>query len=148
MSLQRTQRRTRFRKRRRSGAAAIEFALVAPLFLLVVAGIVEFGQAFRTQHILTTASRRGARALTVDSAVPGQVRRTIEDFCNLTLGKNVPVDIDFSVNGSNGGGIGSAERGDAISVTVSVPYSAVGVALYGNFLSLDNLSATSILEHE
>ena len=56
MSSHNPMRKKRFRNQDRTGAAAIEFALVVPLFLLVITGIVEFGQAFRTQHVLSTAS--------------------------------------------------------------------------------------------
>lgn len=139
--------RNRFKTRSREGAAAIEFALVVPLFLLVVAGIVEFGQAFRTQHVLTTASRRAARALTVDSAAPGQVKQDVYDYCEMALG-NVQVSMDVLVDGSNGIGVGEAEPGDDITVTVSVPYSAVGIAIYANLVGVDTLSATCTLEHE
>jgi Flp pilus assembly protein TadG len=136
-----------FRTQARLGAAAIEFALVAPVFLLVIAGIIEFGQAFRTQHILTTASRRAARALTVDSAQIGQVSQDIARFCEGSLG-DVDVSIDIAVNGAAGADMSQAEEGDEISVTVSVPYSTVGIAFFANLLSVSTLSSTCILEHE
>jgi len=44
------------------GAAAVEFAVVAGLFLMIVFGIIEFGILMFDQHILTNASREGARA--------------------------------------------------------------------------------------
>jgi Flp pilus assembly protein TadG len=136
-----------FRNQTRRGAAAIEFALVAPVFLLLIAGIIEFGQAFRIQHTLTTASRRGARALIVDSAEIGQVSQDISKFCDRALGDG-DVTIDIAVNGSTGADPNQAEEGDEISVTVSVPYSRVGIAFFAELLSVSTLSATSTLEHE
>lgn len=47
--------------RRDSGAAAVEFALVVPLLLLLVFGIVEFGRAYNAQVTLQHAVREGAR---------------------------------------------------------------------------------------
>ena len=44
------------------GAAAVEFAVVAVLFLIIVFGIIEFGILMFNKHILTNASREGARA--------------------------------------------------------------------------------------
>ena len=44
------------------GAATVEFALVAILFLVIVFGIIEFGILMFDKHILTNASREGARA--------------------------------------------------------------------------------------
>ena len=48
--------------KRQDGVVALEFAILFPLFLLVVAGIVEFGHLFYVRHTLTNASREGARA--------------------------------------------------------------------------------------
>lgn len=45
------------------GAAAVEFALVLPVLLLLVLGIIDFGRAFNMQIALTQAAREGVRAL-------------------------------------------------------------------------------------
>jgi Flp pilus assembly pilin Flp len=45
------------------GAAAIEFALVVPLLLMLLLGIVSFGFALNAHVTLTQASREGVRAL-------------------------------------------------------------------------------------
>lgn len=47
------------------GAAAVEFALVFPLLVLVLFGIVEFGSIFNAQLMLTSAAREGARSMAV-----------------------------------------------------------------------------------
>lgn len=46
---------------RESGAALVEFAIIAPLLLLLVFGIIEFGRAYNAQNSLTHAAREGAR---------------------------------------------------------------------------------------
>ena len=43
------------------GAELIEFAVVLPLLLLLIAGIVDFGMMFRTYEAVTNAAREGAR---------------------------------------------------------------------------------------
>jgi Flp pilus assembly protein TadG len=48
-------------KGRDRGAAAIEMALVLPLLLLVLGGIIDFGRLFGAQMTITQASREGAR---------------------------------------------------------------------------------------
>ena len=58
--------------RRRSenrGAAAVEFAIVLPVLLLLVCGIVDFGRMLNTQISLSGAAREGARwaALRLDT---------------------------------------------------------------------------------
>jgi Flp pilus assembly protein TadG len=47
---------------RQSGAAAVELALVLPILLLLVFGIVDFGRAYNAKISLTQAAREGARA--------------------------------------------------------------------------------------
>jgi Flp pilus assembly protein TadG len=43
------------------GAELVEFALVFPLLLLVVLGIVDFGFLFQQYEVVTNAAREGAR---------------------------------------------------------------------------------------
>jgi Flp pilus assembly protein TadG len=45
------------------GAAVVEFALVLPILVLLVFGIIDFGQGFNAQVELRGAVREGARAL-------------------------------------------------------------------------------------
>jgi Flp pilus assembly protein TadG len=47
------------------GAAAVEFALILPILLLLVLGLVEFGRAFNVQISLTNAAREGARYMAI-----------------------------------------------------------------------------------
>jgi Flp pilus assembly protein TadG len=43
------------------GAAAVEFALMLPLLLLLLFGIIDFGRALNAQVTITQAAREGAR---------------------------------------------------------------------------------------
>ncbi|WP_253200953.1 TadE/TadG family type IV pilus assembly protein [Sphingomonas quercus] len=49
-------------KRNEKGAAAVEFALVAPVLLAMLAGIVAYGGWFWMAHYLQQAANDGARA--------------------------------------------------------------------------------------
>jgi Flp pilus assembly protein TadG len=50
-------------QRSEKGAAAVEFALVMPLLLLLVFGIIEFGFVFNRYISVTHAAREGVREL-------------------------------------------------------------------------------------
>jgi len=43
------------------GAELVEFALVLPILLLVIMGIIDFGFAFQRYQVITNAAREGAR---------------------------------------------------------------------------------------
>lgn len=47
------------------GAAAVEFALVFPILVVILFGIVEFGSVYNAQLQLTSAAREGARTMAV-----------------------------------------------------------------------------------
>jgi Flp pilus assembly protein TadG len=61
------------------GAAAVEFALVLPLFLLLVFGIIDFSRAFNVQLTVSDAAAEGARALSTGAtaAVAQQAARAV-----------------------------------------------------------------------
>lgn len=49
-------------KRSQQGAAAVEFALILPIFLLLLFGMIEYGWILTNQIVLTHAVSEGARA--------------------------------------------------------------------------------------
>jgi Flp pilus assembly protein TadG len=50
------------------GAAAVEFALVLPLLLILIFGLIDFGRALNEQIVLTQAAREGARVAALGGA--------------------------------------------------------------------------------
>jgi Flp pilus assembly protein TadG len=50
---------------RERGAAAVEFALLLPLLLLIIFGTIDFGRALNAQITLTQAAREGARLASI-----------------------------------------------------------------------------------
>ena len=47
--------------KRQEGASAVEFAIILPLLLILVFGIIEFSILFYDKAMITNASREGAR---------------------------------------------------------------------------------------
>lgn len=133
----------------RRGASAVEFAVVAPIFFLMLGGVIEFGQAFRIQHTLANACRRGARSAILAGATNSQVGSNVTNQCTQMLGvKATDVAVNFAVNGVSNADLSQAQKGDQINVSVSIPYSKAGVGFFSKTFSSATLSATSIFEHE
>jgi Flp pilus assembly protein TadG len=57
----------RNRLRGERGAAAVEFAFIMPLLIVLVLGIAEFGRAFQVQGTLSAAAREGVRAMALQN---------------------------------------------------------------------------------
>lgn len=54
------------RPRGERGAVAVEFALIVPLLMLLVFGIMEFGYMLNRDTVVSNASRDGARVASLD----------------------------------------------------------------------------------
>ncbi len=119
----------------------VEFAVVAPLLILLVIGIIEFGRLLMVQQILTNASREGARRAVVENVTVGEVEDVVRDYaaaCSLS-GVNVTVSPDpLTLVGF----------GDPVTVTVSVPYSQVAWLPSSWFLSGGTATASSVMRGE
>ena len=60
-------------RRRTKGQELLEYALVLPLLLLLVVGIVDFGLVFFAYNSIANAAREGARAGVVPSATEDDI---------------------------------------------------------------------------
>ncbi|GAB4099291.1 TadE/TadG family type IV pilus assembly protein [Sinomonas halotolerans] len=58
-------------RRRERGAVAVEFALVLPLLLTLLFGIIEFGRIYNAQIVFSNAAREAARTMAIKDD-PGQ----------------------------------------------------------------------------
>jgi Flp pilus assembly protein TadG len=70
-----------FRRRRHEedGAAAVEFALLAPVFIMLVFGVISFGLVFAQQLGLSNGARQAARAGVVQGATCAQIYAAAQD---------------------------------------------------------------------
>lgn len=70
------------------GAVAVEFALLAPVLIMLLFGIMEFGRAYNTQITLTSAAREGARVMAIEnnqSAAEAAATKASSSLSPLTL---------------------------------------------------------------
>jgi hypothetical protein len=89
--------------RNRKGAVAVEFAIVAPVLVAILLGMIEFGRAFEMQNLLEVAAREGARFASMDRdgmLEPDESAndKLIEDVKNFLASNGIPRDdIDVQV---------------------------------------------------
>jgi Flp pilus assembly protein TadG len=62
------------------GAELIEFAMTLPLFILLLAGIFDFGMMFRTFEVVTNAAREGARVGVLPGYQPADVQSRVDAY--------------------------------------------------------------------
>jgi len=60
---------------RTRGAALVEFAMILPILILLVFGIIEFGRGYHAKTTLTHAARESVRIAALDTGDPAQVAR-------------------------------------------------------------------------
>jgi Flp pilus assembly protein TadG len=100
------------------GAAAVEFALLLPLLLLIVFGIIDFGRAINAQITITQAAREGARAMALGQ--PDWQTRTQA----AAIGLNLPLG-DVTDPAGTCPATGGAAAGDDAKVQVTYSFSFV-----------------------
>ncbi len=91
--------RSLFKKRRREdGQAMVEFALILPIFLLILCGIIDFGWLFYNQLSLNNACREGARYAVVNTAEDGSTQAIVNHIENTTttVFSNGGIDVQVS----------------------------------------------------
>lgn len=89
------------RVRSERGAAAVEFALVLPVLLLVVAGAVEFGRAFWFYDALSKATRDATRYISIANCFSGE---SASD-CNTRIGGMIGEAKNIVTRAATGAGV-------------------------------------------
>src|SRR5579871_4332571 len=67
-------------RRMRPGATAVEFAAVAPVFFLLVLGIIEVGRACMVTELLTEAARRACRQGVIEGTSSSSIQQTAVNY--------------------------------------------------------------------
>jgi Flp pilus assembly protein TadG len=85
----------RTHRRTTDGAAVVEFALVSPLFIILVFGVISFGIVFAQNLALDNGARGAARSAVVENRTCGQIKTTAKDTASTIAmqGTNVTVSI-------------------------------------------------------
>ena len=130
----------KLRRTRQLGQSLAEFAIVVPIFLIVVFGVVDFSLGLRSWLTITNASREGARVLVLGQTCAQVTNQTKTVAASL----NPPVTVTITPSTCTG------VTGDAMSVTVTYKYKSV--TPLGHFAQLltgpITMSSTSTMRHE
>ena len=119
------------------GAAAVELAVVLPLLLTLVFGIIEFGWVFMVRETLTNSSREGCRVAVLQGSTEQDIRDRVAASMNPTGLSTYTVQISRSSPGN-----------PDETVKVLIPYADVSL-LGGYFGPTDfNLGATTVMRKE
>ena len=96
------------------GQALVEFALVVPILLLLLLGIVDFARAWNVYEVLTDAGREATRLAVVDNgSTLGEVRSVV---------KQAAARAGVSITDSEIAIAEGAARGDPTTVTITYGY--------------------------
>ena len=128
--------------RSESGASAVEFALLLPLLMMILFGILEFGLALYRQAILTNASREGARLGIVQSTpaiTTAQINAAIDTY--LTSAGIPPGDVSRTI-------VAGGVTGTPVQVGLTLPYTYVVLPGLTSITPTINLVATTVMRHE
>lgn len=101
-------------RRSERGAVAVEFALLAPILVMMILGIMEFGRAYNAQVTLTNAAREGVRTMAINNsqasaktaakAAATQLSPALSDAniafspANCTVGSQMTVIVSYSLS--------------------------------------------------
>lgn len=108
------------------GAAAVEFALLLPVLLLLVVGIMEFGRAWYTQATLAGAAREAVREM----AIHGPANATSEAV-NYSTGLGVTAGM-VAISPGTCPSTGNTD----VTVTITYPYTYLTGLIPGGGLTL------------
>ncbi|SDP37734.1 Flp pilus assembly protein TadG [Arthrobacter sp. ok909] len=126
------------------GAVAVEFALVLPIFLVLVLGIVEFSRAFNIQVSLSEAARETARYTAIHYADASFSTATAQGV-GVSAAPSValaPGNINISYSGGS-----ACAAGDSVIVTVNfaTPYMTGFPALIPGMPASLNISSKGVM---
>lgn len=139
--------------RARRGAAMVEMALVLPIFMMVVFGIIEFGRAMWVGNMVTNTAREANRTAILDGSTNSEVIAAAKDFLGNALSVN-SADVNVAItitpatgNPNPGNEVANANARDLVNIEVSVPFAKVSL-LPASYLAGKQLVGRSSMRHE
>ena len=121
------------------GAAAVEMAIVTPLLITMLFGIIEFGWMFSVKNTMLNAVREGARTGALQGSTYADIKTRVDEFLEpMDLNGVVSYDIDEATNDD-----------PVVSVTISIPQADISiVGGYFAWVLTGDVSATASMRKE
>jgi len=136
-------------KKKTDGQSLVEFALILPVLLVLIIGIIEFGWIFNGQITITNAAREGVRAAVVQGETDAYIaaKSAVNNFTASSSLDINPADITFELLDSDGNASTEFKTGNTLVVTVPAKISALTKFFNGNVLPADGIvSLTSTVK--
>ena len=112
----------------RRGAAVVEMAVVAPLLMLFLFGIIEFGWMFMVHETMVNATREACREASLDGTTTGEVwTRFTDSMAGVGLDSAA-----YTISIEE-----ATVANPVVTVAASVPYSSISITGMSGFLGLD-----------
>lgn len=110
---------------RRTGASLVEFALVAPVFFLLILGLFEIGRACMVTELLTDAARRACRQGVIEGTNSSAIQSAATNYLSSVgiNGETANVYVNDTPAGSTN--VAAMPAYTEITVVVTVPIAAV-----------------------
>ena len=122
--------RSTARHRGRVGQAIVEFALVLPIFLLILCAILDFGVLLYSRMTVINAAREGARAATLMAGEPrSAIQARAGDRATAAAGG-----LDVATVTT----CGACKSGDFVTVTVTYDHHAFFPLLFGTTIPMSS----------
>ncbi|HVJ80553.1 MAG TPA: TadE/TadG family type IV pilus assembly protein [Planctomycetia bacterium] len=139
----------------RKGAATLEFAVVAPVLILLIMGMLEIGRAIMVVNFVNSAARDGARRAALTNASAADVISTTRqslsrssiNSTNLTI--TVVSDVNEDGTTEDVSDLSSIPTGRPVGVRVNVPFQDIGWLGRSLFIPANrNLTDVSLMRRE
>jgi Flp pilus assembly protein TadG len=133
--------------RSKSGQAMIEFAMVAPLFFLLVFGIIDFGRLFFTQMTLQHALREAGRFAVTGRHLQdsnGQDITRVNSIIQTARNAAAGLDVNsISISSTQGGSNSAGGPGDTVTVALTTSLRLI-TPLIGRYVGNNGLYTFSV----
>lgn len=128
-------------KRNRSGAAVVEFAVVAPLLVTLTFGMIEVGRIVMVKQLMINASREGARLAVLPTSTEEQVRAHVQSELATALISGATITLTPEA-------LTSAPSGTPVTVSIAISAASVSWLPKPMFVISQTISATTTMRRE